>query len=171
MRASYLPTILSLHVFSLSCQLPKYFQLQLQNSFYKLQLAKVNNSTRSAGLQFQSTKVVQYDQANYSLIHFYKRCVSGLAWWVAHLWVRSGWVSVFVSHKLFIQNQIKGSRLAWKGFNLGFNLNLWNILDQTNIAWFTSTRGMHNMQISYLIFLKHHKVPKSKQSSPDLRLM
>ena len=99
MRASYLPTILSLHVFSLSCQLPKYFQLQLQNSFYKLQLAKVNNSTRSAGLQFQSTKVVQYDQANYSLIHFYKRCVSGLAWWVAHLWVRSGWVSVFVSHK------------------------------------------------------------------------
>ena len=35
----------------------------------------------------------------YCLIHFYKRCVSALAWWVAHLRVRSGWVSVFVSHK------------------------------------------------------------------------
>ena len=34
------------------------------------------------------------------MIHFYKRCVSSLHWQVAHLWVRSGWVSVFVSHKL-----------------------------------------------------------------------
>ena len=33
------------------------------------------------------------------LIHLYKRCVSSLPWQVAHLWVRSGWVSVFVSHK------------------------------------------------------------------------
>ena len=33
------------------------------------------------------------------MIHFYKRCVSSLAWLVALLWVRSGWVWVFVSHK------------------------------------------------------------------------
>ena len=33
------------------------------------------------------------------MIHFYKRCVSSLAWQVAHLWVRSGWVSVLFSHK------------------------------------------------------------------------
>ena len=35
----------------------------------------------------------------YCLIHFYKRCVSALARWVAHLRVRSGWVSVLFSHK------------------------------------------------------------------------
>ena len=33
------------------------------------------------------------------MIHFYKRCVSSLAWQVAHLRVRSGWVSVLFSHK------------------------------------------------------------------------
>ena len=35
----------------------------------------------------------------YCLIHFYKRCVSSLAWQVSLLWVRSGWVSVLFSHK------------------------------------------------------------------------
>ena len=33
------------------------------------------------------------------MIHFYKRCVSRPTWLVALLWVRSGWVWVFVSHK------------------------------------------------------------------------
>ena len=35
----------------------------------------------------------------YCLIHFYKRCVSALALIGRSPWVRSGWVSVLVSHK------------------------------------------------------------------------
>ena len=48
---------------------------------------------------FKTVNICLKRPSYYCLIHFYKRCVSALAWWVAHLRVRSGWVSVFVSHK------------------------------------------------------------------------
>ena len=62
----------------------------------------------------------------YCLIHFYKRCVSALAQIGRSPWVRSGWVSVLVSHK----HLSSGLRKASSTKRIPKRASVWNFLHQ-----------------------------------------
>ena len=75
----------------------------------------------------------------YCLIHFYKRCVSALARWVAHLRVRSGWVSVLFSHKTNLL-RAKESSLITKDYTK------WSIpMDPKVVAYRPSVESEQNV--------------------------